>query len=593
MNVANMLHSSYVSYSLIAMKINLPFHSHSVVKVITNACLLILIISAVHIISVFATFDSHIANMKIIDRLTALKISTSELISASHYHPQDMSLIMLRVEKKLPVDLLFESSWFNTHNINEIGQALTRQWQTIQKNIDAQNFNQAEQLLHPFALSLDAIVKQYQILATKKMHLVHIAELISFFIIMLIGITLYFYSKKQIVLPIKQLVENVKAIKARNFDLIFPEANNEIGILSQGIKDTSNELHHLIANMQTQVSEQTIALEKAHQTIAFLYSISQQLSTVKLTSPILYSALNALAKQADLKKLCLELNNGTFINSENGCAANNKNMLRLPIIINGKPYGFLNYAFIEGSQEQHALIDSFAGLVARALYQDEYSLQEQKILLMEERGIIARELHDSIAQSLSFLKIQCTLLHRQVDSSQQVEAQQTISNIKEAVSDAYIQLRSLLSTFRLTVTESNFKEAMLTMIKTLQKQTTATISIKQFETHFYTDASQHIHLLQIVREAIINAIKHAQCEHISISCIITDQHKVWISILDDGLGIDDNSDKINHYGFSIMKQRADELGATLSFNHLSKGTEVKLIFPYKKRAILNQGTENV
>ncbi|MCP5077411.1 MAG: sensor histidine kinase, partial [Psychromonas sp.] len=123
-------------------------------------------------------------------------------------------------------------------------------------------------------------------------------------------------------------------------------------------------------------------------------------------------------------------------------------------------------------------------------------------------------------------------------------------------------------------------------------QTTALIAIKQFETHFYTDASQHIHLLQIVREAIINAIKHAQCQHIDISCIITDQHKVWISVIDDGLGIVDNSEKSNHYGLSIMKQRADELGATLSFNSLNKGTEVKLIFPYKI-PILNQGNKNV
>ena len=269
---------------------------------------------------------------------------------------------------------------------------------------------------------------------------------------------------------------------------------------------------------------------------------------MKLTSPILYNALNALAKQANLKKLCVELNNGTFINSEHGCAGIDEKMLRIAIIINGKPYGFLNYVLKEGAVEQHALIESFTGLVARALYQEEYSLQEQKILLMEERGIIARELHDSIAQSLSFLKIQCTLLHRQVNNLDQDRAQQTIGNIEEAVSDAYIQLRSLLSTFRLSVTESNFKEAMSTMIKTLQKQTDAKISIKQFEDHFYTDASQHIHLLQIVREAIINAIKHAQCEHIEISCIITDQHKVWISVIDDGLGIIDNSEKNNHYG---------------------------------------------
>jgi two-component system nitrate/nitrite sensor histidine kinase NarQ len=574
------------------MKINLPFQSHSVVKVITNACLLILIISAAHIISVFSAFDSHIVNMKNIDKLTTLKISTYQLIYASHYHPQDMSHIILKIDNKFPVLVLFEGSFFNTQEINETTQNLASQWELIHKNIDQRHFSEAGKLLPLFALSLEEIVKQYEVLATKKMYLVHFAELVSFFAIMVIGISLYLYSKKQIVLPIEQLVRNVKSIKQRQFDLEFPKSKNEIGILSQGIADTSNELRHLIHTMQLQVSEKTIELEEAHQTIKFLYSISQQLSTVKLTSPILYHALNALAKQANLQKLCIELNNGTFICSELGCAGFDENMLRIAIIINRKPYGFLNYVIVKGGQDHYELIESFTGLVARALYQEEYSLQEQKILLMEERGIIARELHDSIAQSLSFLKIQCTLLHRQVNNQDQQNAKQTIGNIEEAVSEAYIHLRSLLSTFRLCVTESNFKEAMITMISTLQKQTDALISIRNFETHFYTDASQHIHLLHIMREAIINAIKHAQCKHIDISCLITDQHKVWISVIDDGLGIIDNSEKENHYGLSIMKQRADELSAILSINSLSKGTEVKLIFPYKD-SILNQGIEDV
>lgn len=574
------------------MKINLPFHSHSVLKVISNAYLLILIISAVHIISIFATFDSHIDNIQIIDNLTSLKVSTSSLINAAHTNPKDLPYLMQQ-QHTLPLSqALFESSWFNTQTINEQNTILIDQWTGIQLSIQESRFVDAEQQLYHFYESLNSVVNQYQILANKKMKIIQMAELITFLVIMLVGVTLYFYSKKHIVTPITQLVNNVKLMKKREFDLIFPESNNEIGVLSQGIKDSSEELRHLITDMENKVSEQTIALEKAHTTIAFLYSISQQLSTVKLTSPILYNALNGLTRQADLQKLSLELNNGTFINSQQGHIAVEDEVQRIPIIINGKPYGFLNYVSDQQSDDQLALIESFTGLVARALYQEEHSLQEQKILLMEERSIIARELHDSIAQSLSFLKIQCTLLHRQLDSEQAQPSHQAISNIEEAVSDAYVQLRSLLSTFRLSVTESNFKEAMGTMIETLQKQTDADISIKQFETHFYTGASQHIHLLQIVREAIINAIKHAECDNIEVSCIITDQDRVWISVIDDGLGVDLNNTKDQHYGLSIMQQRADELGATLTINNLSNGTEVKLIFPYKN-SILNQGSTNV
>jgi len=450
---------------------------------------------------------------------------------------------------------------------------------------------QLEPNLKQLSLSIDHLIKQYQILAAKKVDMVRFSELIEFLLIAFAGIALFYYSKKQIALPIQQLVSNVRAIKAHNFDLSFPDSKNEIGLLSQGMNSMAKEMQALIEQMQNQVDQKTQALEKANQTIEFLYLISQQLSTVKLTSPILFDALNALAKHANLKKLCLELNNGTFVNSSLGCASFDPEMLRIPIVIDGKPYGFISYVLSDNNLDYTSLIESFSGLVARALYQEEYSLQAQKILLMEERGIIARELHDSIAQSLSFLKIQCAVLHRQVNEEKQSEAKQSICNIESAVADSYIQLRSLLSTFRLSVPESNFKEAVTTMISSLQQQTSALISMRQFEANFYTDASQHIHLLQIIREAIVNAIKHAQCSRIDVSCIITDESRGWISIIDDGLGFIHESDKENHYGLSIMKQRSDELNGTLSFNRLPNGTEVKLLFPYKTQ--LNQGITNV
>ncbi|WP_415226383.1 histidine kinase [Psychromonas sp.] len=524
-------------------------------------------------------------------------MATLKTSIAARYHPQDLPYILTDIEQVLSPSLLLKSYWLNTQSLNQKNAALLLHWQKIKLQLAAKPWTQirgaqAENELNKFSSEIDVIIKLHQILAGKKMALIHLAELIEFFLIACAGLFLYYYSKKQIALPIKKLVSNAKALKERHFAVDFPAYKNEIGLLSQGMNEMSQEIQRLIEGMQSQVKQKTEALEKANKTIEFLFSISQQLNTVRLTSPILFDALNALAKQANLRKVCLELNNGTFVNSALGCASLDPELLRIPIIINGKPYGFLNYVTGESEPDNSSLIESFTGLVARALYQEEHSLQAQKILLMEERGIIARELHDSIAQSLSFLKIQCTLLDRQVSAEQQAQAKQTINNIEDAVSDSYKQLRALLSTFRLSVPESNFKEALLTMIKALQLQTSALISIKQFAANFYTDASQHIHLLQIVREAIINAMKHAHCTTIEISCIITNENKVWISIIDDGLGIKDNAAKVNHYGLAIMQQRADELGATLSLNPLAKGTEVELIFPYKK-PLLNQGTTNV
>ncbi|MCG6201238.1 histidine kinase [Psychromonas antarctica] len=567
------------------MKIHLLMPLHSLSKVIINTSALILIVSAIHILTVLGSFDRPNSDINSINQLIELKMGTVQLIYANRYHPEELPRILATIERKLIPAELLQSSWFNTQSFNQKSNALLTHWEIIKSQIMASKYTQVENNLSNFQLSVNNLILQYQKLARKKMNLIHFIELLEFLVIACAGLFLYYYSKKQIAAPIKQLLGNIEAIKGHHFSVKFPDYKNEIGALSLGVDAMSKEIKSLIEDMQDQVKQKTIALEQANKTIEFLFLISKQLSSVKLTSPVLYDALNALANQANLTKVCLELNNGTFVNSALGCASLEPDLTRIPIIVNARPYGFLNY--VAASESDHAsLIESFTGIVARALYQEENSLQAQKILLMEERSIIARELHDSIAQSLSFLKIQCTLLHRQV--SGQVQATQTISNIEAAVTDAYKQLRSLLSTFRLSVPESNFKEALLTMVKGLQVQTPALIVIKKFATHFYTDASQHIHLLQIIREAIINAIKHAQCSTIEISCIITDEHKVWISVIDDGMGIKDNDQNEHNYGLAIIKQRADELGATLSLNQLSKGTEVKLIFPYKNRYLIKE-----
>ncbi|KPU83454.1 nitrate/nitrite sensor protein NarQ [Psychromonas sp. PRT-SC03] len=544
---------------------------------------MILLISIVHLLGTFSTFDSHLADTRSISQLGEFKIHTFKLIYALKNSPEKTFALLSDIEQTIHPTKLLKSSWFNTQSLNENSALLLKSWRSIEHSFSQNDTNETRQKLVYFIKAIDSVTEQYQTLADQKMSMVHFAELIAFILLACTGLFLYFYSKNYISEPINKLIENVESIKKHQYNVDFPHYKNEFGVLAQGMCNMSSEIQKLIAQMQTQVHQKTQELENANQTIAFLLSISQQLGSVKLTSPILIDALNALVKQANLKRACIELNNGTFIQSKSRCAGINCRNSRFPIIINGKPYGFLNYFSENESIEQRALIESFSVLIARALCQEENILQTQKILIMEERNIIARELHDSIAQSLSFLKMQCTVLHQQVHQQKQEKALQSIHHIDEAINDAYAQLRALLSTFRLSVSHSNLKEAIQILIATLQKQTTAQITLKAFSTHFTTDTNQHIHLLQIVREAIINAIKHADCNNIDISCLITSDNNIWISIVADGKGIENITAIENHYGISIMQQRSDEMGATFSIMPLAQGTEVKVIFPHKKQ----------
>jgi two-component system nitrate/nitrite sensor histidine kinase NarX len=78
---------------------------------------------------------------------------------------------------------------------------------------------------------------------------------------------------------------------------------------------------------------------------------------------------------------------------------------------------------------------------------------------MEERATIARELHDSIAQSLSCMKMQVSCLQMQGDDLPE-ESRQLLGQIRNELNTSWAQLRELLTTFRLQLTEPGLRPAL-------------------------------------------------------------------------------------------------------------------------------------
>jgi two-component system nitrate/nitrite sensor histidine kinase NarQ len=94
------------------------------------------------------------------------------------------------------------------------------------------------------------------------------------------------------------------------------------------------------------------------------------------------------------------------------------------------------------------------------------------------------------------------------------------------------------------------------------------------------NAQQQVHVLQIIREAVLNAIKHANAQAITIRCEVSPDGNNKITILDDGSGIDSLDEPEGHYGLTIMHERATRLGGALQIGRGAlQGTEVCLTFP--------------
>lgn len=111
------------------------------------------------------------------------------------------------------------------------------------------------------------------------------------------------------------------------------------------------------------------------------------------------------------------------------------------------------------SHDQQQLVDTLVEQLTATLALDRHREKQQQLIVMEERATIARELHDSIAQSLSCMKMQVSCLQMQ-DEGMPESSKQLLSQIRNELNTSWIQLRELLTTFRLQLTEPGLRPAL-------------------------------------------------------------------------------------------------------------------------------------
>jgi two-component system nitrate/nitrite sensor histidine kinase NarQ len=318
--------------------------------------------------------------------------------------------------------------------------------------------------------------------------------------------------------------------------------------------------------LEQAVNEKTHKLQHANQSLGVLYKSSQELTASRITQDNFQAILTQIVNIEGIKSAKIEISELGEKNTEliagEICDDYNK---KKPFELDGVHLGFLYWQSGLPCPDQ-ALIDNFVQILSRAIYYNQAQRQAEQLLIMEERATIARELHDSLAQSLSYLKIQVSLLKKVLAKQEPNEltdkTNQVISEIHSGISAAYTQLRELLTTFRLTITEGNFGHALQEMLSQLEQQTDAEIQLLNELSSIELDAHQQVHLLQLIREATINAIKHASASKIEVKCL-EQQNTVTVSIVDDGVGFDKNVEKLNHYGTTIMQERASRLNGDL------------------------------
>lgn len=473
--------------------------------------------------------------------------------------------------------LLTLDRWYVPDDVKQRYQQLHLAWQEMDAQIANGNSGWYQAHIQNFVGRIDAFVLALQHYTEHKIRLVILISLIGGVGILLLAVLTLRRIRREVVAPLNHLVAASERIEQGIFDIPAPDTRlpNELGNLSLAFNHMSAELHTLYRSLEQSVAEKTRHLNDAHQQLEMLFKCSQALNTGQIDSHCFRHILQIVQEYAQMGFLALRTSDDWQLFE--GKEAPQMATHNLPVVMQETLYGELRWQS-EAGDTLTPLMKSVATMLGRGLYFNEAQKHYQQLLLMEERATIARELHDSLAQVLSYLRIQLTLLKHAVPE-ENAPAQTIIGDFSRELNNAWRQLRELLTTFRLTLNHANLPGALQESLDSLQSQTQAKLVLDCRLSSLALDAQRQVHLLQIVREAVLNAIKHSGAGEITVSCVTAADGTHSVTVRDNGVGIGEASEPPGHYGLNIMRERAERLGGTLRFSQPpGGGTQVSVTF---------------
>lgn len=273
-------------------------------------------------------------------------------------------------------------------------------------------------------------------------------------------------------------------------------------------------------------------------------------------------------------------------------ANNQSQCLLLPISVGDTLLGTLEVWYPQErlNDSTRRLLTMLADQLATAVYLQRRIEEQQHVTLINERTIIARELHDSLAQSLSYLKMQVARLERMQQKEATREAQSAVfDELRTGLNSAYRQLRELLTTFRLKLEGPGLQFALRQTVEEFTQRMGIAVELDYDVPPYLLNPNEEIHVLQIIREALANTHKHAQAHWARVTVRFADA-RLLVRIEDDGIGLENDSSPPMHYGLVIMRDRTTTLNGELSIaNRPTGGTGIEIVFtPLTARLIQQQ-----
>jgi two-component system nitrate/nitrite sensor histidine kinase NarX len=415
------------------------------------------------------------------------------------------------------------------------------------------------------------------------------------------------------------------------------EAKDEFGDLADGFNRMAETLQGLYRNLEFKVREKTARLEVQRERLARLYTMSDFLARATTLDEMASGFVRQIRAMAGADAAAIRWSdeaNQRYVLLAGDCLpqsiaedehcvrtgdclcgqpqgsagtrvipireaappqmdhcarAGFQTLVSVPVMLQQRVLGEIDLFFrdpITLVDEERQHLDALASHLASAMEGLRAEALERESAVAEERGLLARELHDSIAQSLAFLKIQVSLLRDAIRRQDEAGMERALDELDAGVRESTADVRELLVHFRTRTNAEDIVPALRTTLQKFEHQTGLTTHLELDGEGLPLPPDIQVQVLHVVQEALSNVRKHAGAREVWLE---VHQGEPWsVEVRDDGHGFDAAGSPPGemHVGLRIMRERAARIGARVDIDSVpGAGTCVTLTLPARQEAL--------
>ena len=483
-----------------------------------------------------------------------------------------------------------------------------------------------------FAGHIDDLVAGIEIHLSRWTSLMHLLQIALMALAILGAATLLYTGYLFVLEPMGALQQAIQRIQRGDLGArVDCATTDEFGALAAGFNDMASQLQSMYRSLEDRVREKTAQLEEKHERLESLYEVTNLVTKALTLDELATGFTQRIARIARADGVALRWSDETnrryvmlasqglpdsMLNAEHCLVAGDchcgsplappgprvipiramqparmghcaeagfETVVSVPIRLHDRLMGEVDLFFhaqIDISPAERSLLDALTVQLAGAMENLRLSALGLEAAVSQERSFLARELHDSIAQSLAFLKIQVQLMRGAIARHDAPQVDHVLGEIDLGVRECYGDVRELLMHFRTRTNAEDIEPALMTTLRKFEHQTGLKASLSMGAHGLPLPPDVQIQVLHIVQEALSNVRKHARASQVWLDVV---QQPRWrLEVRDDGLGFagQQSPPDETHVGLRIMAERAERLGAVLEvLSSPGRGTSVVLSLP--------------